>query len=101
MIDDKPADKVNLGASHVETSHSVIELPAITPQSFRKQWEYSTEFSTYQTDSISTRKAASLPIVVWRCFSARCPSPNGTSIRSSSRTSRKIKANSFSSRLLE
>ena len=48
--DDKPADEVNLGAPHVETSHSVIELPANYTAVLPKSVRYTTEFSTYQTD---------------------------------------------------
>lgn len=48
--DDKPADEVKLGAPHVETSHSLIELPpgytAVLPASVK----YTTAFATYQTD---------------------------------------------------
>ncbi len=48
--DDKPADEVNLGAPHAETSHSVIELPSTYTAELPKQAKYSTAFATYQTD---------------------------------------------------
>jgi len=48
--DDKPTDAVLLGAPHVETMQSVIELPtdytAVPPKSVK----YSTGFATYQAD---------------------------------------------------
>jgi tetratricopeptide (TPR) repeat protein len=48
--DDKPADEVKLGAPHVETSHSVIELPSSYTAELPKSVNYTTAFATYQTD---------------------------------------------------
>lgn len=48
--DDKPADELNLGPQHVETHHSVIELPANYTAVLPKSVKYTTEFATYQMD---------------------------------------------------
>ena len=48
--DDKPTDELNLGAQHVETHHSVIELPPNYTAVLPKSVKYTTEFATYQTD---------------------------------------------------
>ncbi len=48
--DDKPADELVLGAPHVETSHSVIELPSTYTAELPKSVKYSTTFATYQSD---------------------------------------------------
>jgi tetratricopeptide (TPR) repeat protein len=48
--DDKPVDEVNLGSPHVETSHSVIELPANYTAVLPKSVRYATEFASYQAD---------------------------------------------------
>ena len=48
--DDKPSDEVNLGAPHVETSHSVIELPSAYTAELPKSVKYSTTFASYQAD---------------------------------------------------
>jgi len=48
--DDKPSDELNLGAPHIEISHSVIELPSTYTAELPKSVKYSTAFATYQTD---------------------------------------------------
>ena len=47
---DKPADELNLGPQHVETHHSIIELPANYTAILPKSVRYTTEFAAYQTD---------------------------------------------------
>jgi tetratricopeptide (TPR) repeat protein len=48
--DDKPSDVVLLGAPHVETMQSVMELPPDYTVVLPKSVKYSTDFATYQAD---------------------------------------------------
>jgi len=47
---DKPTDDVQLGPPRVETSHSVMELPATYAAVLPKSVKYTTAFATYQAD---------------------------------------------------